>query len=375
MELLNAKQPSKEFLERFLTPGLFATKGYHIDAPKAGVKLDQNESPWDWPEHVKDAVLKRLRDLHWNRYPSPFADELVAKIAASIGVVESNILLGPGSNYLIALMLQTFSKKIKGKIVLARPSFALYETHCHYEDIPYEVWPLNEELEYDLKLLPELPAGSLVLFASPNNPVGNILPRSVLKDLLVRFPEVLFVGDEAYCEFADEPYTELLREHSNLMLIRTFSKTMGAAGIRLGYILAAANMIELLKKPRVPFLINQFSLAAASEVFDNPEMAKVFSQIVENAIRERGRVAEVLTREGQRLGFKVKVSQANFILLKWPSTDASTKVYQHLVSRGILVRNVAGAPGLAGCLRISIGTTAENDQLIAGFLALSPIEK
>ena len=367
MEQIQAKQPSKDFLERFFTPGLFTTKGYHIDAPLAGVKLDQNESPWDWPEYVKDSVLKRLKERPWNRYPSPFADELVTKIAKKIGIAESCILLGPGSNYLLALMLQTFSKKITGKIVLARPSFALYESQCNYEGIPYEVWPLNADLEYDVKLLPDLPAGSLVLFASPNNPVGNVLKRSALKQLLLDHPDVMFVGDEAYCEFADEPYTDLLREHGNLMLIRTFSKTMGAAGIRLGYILAGANVIELLKKPRVPFLINQFSLVSAAEVFDNPEMSQVFDQIVQNAIKERGRVAEALAKEGKRQGFAIKVSQANFILVRWPSTEASTKVYQHLVSQGILVRNVSAAPGLAGCLRISIGTTAENDRLIAGF--------
>lgn len=371
MEQMQAKQPSKEFLERFFTPSLFSTRGYHIDAPQAGVKLDQNESPWDWPDYVKDVVLKKLKERPWNRYPSPFADELVAKIAKKIGVAESCILLGPGSNYLIALMLQTFSKKIAGKIVLARPSFALYESHCQYEGIPYEVWPLTQDLEYDVKLLPDLPKGSLVLFASPNNPVGNILKRSTLKELLVKYPDVMFVGDEAYCEFADEPYTELLRDHANLMLIRTFSKTMGAAGIRLGYILAGANVIELLKKPRVPFLINQFSLVSATEVFDNPEMSKVFEQIVANAIKERGRVAEALSGESRRMGFTVKVSQANFILVRWPSTEASTKVYQHLVGLGVLVRNVSAAPGLAGCLRISIGTTAENDRLIAGFSSFS----
>lgn len=371
MEPIQPKLPSKEFLEHFFTPSLFTTRGYHIDAPLAGVKLDQNESPWDWPDDVKDAVLKRLRERPWNRYPSPFADELVEKIARKIGVVESSILLGPGSNYLIGLLLQTFSKKITGKVVLARPSFALYETHCQYEGIPYEVWPLNQDLEYDVKLLPALPPGSLVLFASPNNPVGNVLSRATLVELLVKHPDVMFVGDEAYCEFADEPYTDLLREHSNLVLIRTFSKTMGAAGIRLGYILGAANVIELLKKPRVPFLINQFSLVAASEVFDSPEMSSVFEKIVENAVKERKRVAIALTKEGQRLGFRVKESQANFVLARWSSTEASNKVYQHLVQQGILIRNVSGAPGLAGCLRISIGTSTENDRLIAGFSSFS----
>lgn len=364
------KQPSEAFLRQFMTPSIFSARGYHIDTLNGDVKLDQNESPWDWPDAVKDAVLSKLRSMPWNRYPSPFADELATKIAAKIGVDVKNVLLGPGSNYLIALVLQTFSKAITGKVVLARPSFALYESHCQYEGISYEPWLLNDDLEYDLKNLPELPKGSLVLFASPNNPVGNVLSRATLKDLLRKYPDVLFVGDEAYCEFADEPYTDLLADHENLLLIRTFSKTMGAAGVRLGYVVAGANVIELLKKPRVPFLINQFTLAAASEVLDNPSMAKVFDDIVQNAISERKRLSAALEREASRLNFKVKTSQANFMLLRWPRTEDSDRAYRRLMESGILVRNVSGAPGLAGCLRLSVGTESENDKLIAAFLAM-----
>jgi len=370
--LIHVKQPTEVFLRQFMTPSIFSAPGYHIDAPDVEVKLDQNESPWDWPDSVKDAVLSKLKARPWNRYPSPFADELAEKIAAKIKVDPKNILIGPGSNYLIALVLQTFAKAITGKVVLARPSFALYESHCQYEGIAYEPWLLNEDLEYDLKKMPQLTDGSMVLFASPNNPVGNVLSRSTLKSLLIQFPNVLFVGDEAYCEFADEPYTDLLAEHPNLLLIRTFSKTMGAAGVRLGYILAGANVIELLRKPRVPFLVNQFALVAATEVLDNPAMSKIFDDIVKNAISERKRVCHVLEAEGKRLNFKVKSSQANFILVRWPGTEASEVAYKHLIQAGILVRNVAGAPGLAGCLRISMGTGPQNDRLIRAFLSMSP---
>jgi histidinol-phosphate aminotransferase len=367
---MEIKQPSDGFLRQFMTPSIFSARGYHIDAPDVEVKLDQNESPWDWPEVVKDAVLQKLKSRPWNRYPSPFADELGEKIAKKLGVHAKNILLGPGSNYLIALVLQTFSKAMIGKVVLARPSFALYESHCQYEGITYETWQLNSDLEYDLEKLPTLPPGSLVLFASPNNPVGNVLPRTTLQKLMRQHPDVLFVGDEAYCEFAEEPYTDLLAEHSNLLLIRTFSKTMGAAGVRLGYIVAGENVIELLRKPRVPFLINQFTLVAAAEVLDNPAMAKIFDDIVKNAIHQRERVFKVLEREGARLNFRVKSSQANFLLLRWQNSEGAQVAYRHLMKAGILVRDVSAAPGLAGCLRISIGTEPENDRLIKAFLSL-----
>lgn len=368
--MIVAREPDQQFLEQFLTPSLFTSRSYHIDAPSVEVKLDQNESPWDWPDEVKDSVLAKLKEKSWNRYPSPFGDELAAKIATKVGVDIKNILLGPGSNYLLALVLQTFSKKIKGKVVLARPSFALYESQCQYEGIAYEVWPLNSDLEYDVALLPALPKGSMVVFASPNNPVGNVLSRSVLKTLLSTHPDVLFVGDEAYCEFSDEPYTELLKEHSNLLLVRTFSKTLGAAGVRLGYVLGGANMIELLRKPRVPFLINLFTLVAAEEVMSSASMSKIFEDIIANAVSERTRVAASLNAQAARLNFTVKSSQANFLLVRWPSSEQSKVAYDYLIRSGILVRNVSGAQNLEGCLRISIGTTPENDRLIASFLSM-----
>lgn len=368
-----ALEPSQIFLERFMTPSLFKARGYHLDSPDVEIKLDQNESPWDWPDSVKDIVLAKLKERHWNRYPTPFADDLAAKIAAKVGVETKNILLGPGSNYLIGLILQTFSRAIKGKVVLARPSFPLYESHSQYEGISYDVWPLNADLEYDISLLPKLQPGSMLIFASPNNPVGNILSRDVLKKLLRENPDVLFVGDEAYCEFSDEVYTDLLGEFSNLILVRTFSKTLGAAGVRLGYILGAANVIELLRKPRVPFLLNQFTLVAANEVMENKAMAKVFDEIIANALKERDRVYEALSRECKRLKFSVKPSRANFLLLRWADNAGSSHAYQHLLTSGILVRNVSGAAGLAGCLRISIGTGPENDRLIKSFATMEPV--
>lgn len=365
--MINVREPSQTFLEQFMTPSLFTARSYQLEEVHVDVKLDQNESPWDWPDEVKDIVLAKLKSRPWNRYPSPFADDLAAKIAHKLGVAPANILLGPGSNYLIAVVLETLSKAIKGKVIITRPSFPLYESHSQYEGISYEVWPLNADLEYDLSLLPKLTPGSMLIFASPNNPVGNVLSRSTLKKLLTDNPDVLFVGDEAYCEFADEPYTDLLAEHPNLLLIRTFSKTLGAAGVRLGYILGGANIIELLRKPRVPFLLNQFTLVAANEVMENPSMAKIFDEIIKNAIRERERVFASLTKESSRLGFTVKPSQANFLLLRWLSNTGSDAAYQHLLSASILVRNVSKAPGLQGCLRVSIGTGPENDRLLRAF--------
>jgi histidinol-phosphate aminotransferase len=371
-------RPDATWLQGYLSKTITKAMPYKIDTRQVAIKLDQNESPWDLPPHLKQRVLDKLAQYAWNRYPSAFGDEIAEKLAAYLGVPANALLLAPGSNYLISLVLTVFGKGFTkhpsehegGKLVIARPSFPLYESHCQYDGIPYETWDLNDDLEYDLKKLPELTPGSMVVFASPNNPVGNVLPRRVLEQLLAAHPTTLFVGDEAYVEYASEPYTELLGRYSNLILLRTFSKTMGAAGVRLGYVLGAPEYIEPLRKMRVPFLLNYFTLACAEVLLEGREMQDHLAQIQKNAIRERDRVFDGLAAEAGRLGYSVKRSEANFLLVRWHDHSAAQKAYDSLVHRGILVRNVSRGPGLAGCLRVTLGDERENDQLMAAFRAL-----
>lgn len=371
---LNPRTPDLSWLEAYLVPSIIDAAPYKIDTPDVTVKLDQNESPWDLPAAVKARVLKRLGDMPWNRYPPAFADELAAKIAAYAGVSEGSVLLGPGSNYLISLILSVFSKGISqgngGRLVIARPSFPLYESHCRYEGIPYDLWPLNDALDYDVSLLPELTPGSMVIFASPNNPVGNTLPKKTLADLLTKYPSTLFIADEAYFEYASEPYTDLLSQFSNLLLLRTFSKTMGAAGVRVGYVLGASIYLEFLKKLRLPFLLNHFSIACADILLDEGEMQAHLEKIKSNAIQQRTLVYDELTLVAAKQNFMVKRSEANFLLVRWPTQDKAMAAYQHLIRNGILVRNVSGAPGLTGCLRVTLGNETENQALIKAFITL-----
>ena len=147
------KAPDPGWLASLVTPSLVGAAPYKIDTPKVSIKLDQNESPWDLPLALKKKVVSRLIERPWNRYPPAFADDLAAKVADYAGVDAKSVLLGPGSNYLVSLALSIFSKGVAkgGKVVIARPSFPLYESHCQYEGIPYEPWTLDENLEYDVK--------------------------------------------------------------------------------------------------------------------------------------------------------------------------------------------------------------------------------
>jgi len=362
--VITPKDPPGANLGSYLPETLLETRRFHVDTPQVAVKLDQNESPWDWSTELKARVLKKLEKTAWNRYPTAYAEDLAAQVAAYAGVPANAVLLAPGSNYLVALVLSTFTRRIKGKVVIAQPSFLLFELHCRNEGIPYELWPLDDDLEFDLGRMPELPPGSMVIFASPNNPVGNWLARQDLDGLLTQHPDVLFVADEAYFEFSAEPYTELLARHSNLLILRTLSKALGAAGVRLGYCLGSPLYIAELSKVRLPFLLNLFTLTAAEEVLTDPRLIDYFLARVDELIAERRRVYAALKGLSKAAGFTVKDSAANFLLLRWPTAEASQVAYRSLIDHGVLIRNVSAGPRLAGCLRASIGTKKDNDLLL-----------
>ncbi len=362
--VLQPKSPDMNWLGAYFQPSLLAAKPYKIDAPQGiTIKLDQNESPWDWPVQLKDKILARLKNLEWNRYPESMAASLAEILAQYVGVKPECLITSPGSNHLIALILDALGRRLPGKVVIARPSFALFESHCHYAGIPFESWDLDENLCYQRERLPALPDGSLVVFASPNNPTGTGLPKAEFRALLKEFPKVLFLADEAYYEFDDEPYTDLLGEFSNLLILRTLSKTMGAAGVRLGYAIGSPELISLLTKLRLPYLLNHFTMEAARVMLTDPDMKEFVARNIENARSERERVFKGLQSIDCN-GMKVINSKANFLLMRWPNQADTDRVYKGLVAQGILLRNVSGGPGLKGCLRVSIGTAQENDAFL-----------
>lgn len=361
---VHPKKPEQEWLNQYFSPGLLSTAEYHLDTPKVKVKLDQNESPWDWTDDLKEKILEKVKLKSWNRYPESHGDALQRLLSEYVGVPAECLLTGPGSNHIISLIINDMARNVKGKVVIAQPTFALFEMYCKFADIQYETWKLNQDFEYELANLPELPAKSLVIFASPNNPTGTSLDIDMLRQLLLDYPDSLFLADEAYFEFNDQPYIDLLRDHSNLMILRTMSKTMGAAGVRLGYLIASEAIIAQLRKVRMPFLLNHFAMEAANVMLSDPEIQTFIQGNIDNAISERERVRNALKPLGQRGGFRVIPSLANFLLVQWDSQKACQRAYENMIEYGVLVRNVSKGPGLNACLRVSIGTQKENNFLI-----------
>ena len=363
--MIEPKKPRQDWLESYFCPTLREAKAYHIDTPEVRIKLDQNESPWDWPEQYKKQILDAVSQKSWNRYPEPYGDRLHELVGAYAGVPASCVLTGPGSNMLIALILDAMGRHLKGDCIVARPSFSLFEMHCRYAGISYKPWHLNENLDYDPQALADLPAGSLVVFASPNNPTGSVLAKTEFEALLKAHPESMFFADEAYFEFNYEPYVDLLRDFDNLLILRTFSKTMGAAGVRLGYAIGSESLITELRKLRLPYLLNHFAMQAAQVILTEAKMKDFVQQNIDNVCFERDAMAKSLEDMADEKGFWVKNSKANFILVRFGDQKRCQDFYQHLIKESILIRNISGGPGLAGCLRISIGKPEENKALVA----------
>ena len=366
MDKIIPKNPESSWLEGYFYPSLLKANAYKIDAPTVDVKLDQNESPWDWPKHLKDKILTQVAEKEWNRYPEPMGEELHQRLSDYVGVPAECLLTTPGSNLMISLVFDAMTRNLNGKVVIARPSFALFEMHLNYSGVEYETWDLDENFEYQVDKLPALPEGSFVVFASPNNPTGSSLSPETLEGLLKNNPKTMFLADEAYYEFNDQPFTPLLKDYSNLLIMRTMSKTMGAAGVRLGYLLGSSDVMAQIRKLRLPFLLNHFSMEAAKVILSDPEMQDFVQKNIENAVSERDRMWSVLNDKSAG-AFKVFNSKANFLLMQWPDNDACNQAYQRLIEKGVLVRNISKGPGLTGCLRVSVGTQEENDVFLSAF--------
>ena len=279
------------------------------------IKLDQNESPFDWPEEVKEKTIQNLKSEAWQKYPEPFDESLNQKLADYVGVKPEQVVTGAGSNYLITILMNCLCRHLRGKTIIAEPSFPLYALHSRYEGMPYEVWP-QIDFDYDISTLPVIPDHSVIMFASPNNPAGNILKSKDLELLLQENPTSIIVADEAYYEFNDESYIELFKKHENLIIMRTLSKTLSSAAIRFGYILCHENIKNQLLKMRLPFILNKFTLASIHALLDSPDAMKTMLSNAKKLVGWRDNLYQKLTEISKKHPFKTYPSKANFYCYK-----------------------------------------------------------
>lgn len=323
------------------------------------VKLNQNENPYDLPADLKEELLAVFRDLPFNRYPREHPDRLAAALADRLGVTLESVLVANGSNelsYLLGLCLLREGTPV----VMPRPMFSLYEKVARLYAADLTAVPPRPDLSFDAEALREAvlrvrPA--LTVLTSPNNPTGTVLRFEEIESI-VDAAEGIVVVDEAYVEFNEErPATELLPKYPNLLVMRTFSKALGLAGLRIGYLVGDPELLAEFRKARLPFVVDVMAEATALRLLDRPDLVEAR---VKELKASRKEIEETL--RGMP-GMRVIPSQANFVIFG-PALEPA-EVMARLAGAGVLVRDVSGYPELRGFLRVNAGTPSENRAFLA----------
>ncbi|MFP5289210.1 MAG: aminotransferase class I/II-fold pyridoxal phosphate-dependent enzyme [Thermoanaerobaculia bacterium] len=333
-------------------PEVRRLSAYHLDLTPCRHKLDQNEVPWDLPRRIKLAVAEGLLDTDWARYPDFHGDALRRDLGKLHGWPWEGILVGNGSNELLSTTLEALAGP--GTEVLGvEPTFGLYRMFVMRSGaVPRFLMRSDltrpslfmDELEAEVERNPRRP----VLLCTPNNPTGDALPPEWLAALLERLEGPLLL-DNAYGEFCRFDYRPLLHKYPHLVLFRTFSKAWSLAGMRLGYLMARPALVSELIKVKLPYNLGHAAVLAGRAVLAEEEEEKRRVRIL---VARRAQWARMLAEEG----FEVFPSEANFLLIRCASPDKALEVRDGLAARGIRIRDVGHYPGLANCLRVSVGS-------------------
>ncbi len=264
-----AALPTADAALALIKPRVRALAAYTLQAPEARRKLNQNESPFDVPAAIKDAVWARVRDAAWNRYPSFTPVELLARLAERHGWTPDGVLVGNGSNELIQATLAV--TVAEGSVVVTPvPTFTLYRLLSEVYGGRHVGVPFSADFAFDIPALIRAAvtaAARVVVVNSPNNPTGTPLPEGAVERLL-RETEALIVVDEAYQDFGGPTAIPLLAGHARLVVLRTFSKAMSLAGLRFGYALAHPAVAREIAKAKLPYNVNRVTLTAAHAALD-----------------------------------------------------------------------------------------------------------
>ncbi len=336
-----------KLLNQLLRPTIKGLKPYSSARDEytgeSAVLLDANENPFNEP---------------YNRYPDPYQRKVKEKIATLKGVAAAHIFLGNGSDEPIDLLFRAFCEPAVDNVVSIDPTYGMYQVAADINNVEIRKVLLTDTFQLDVPaLLKAVDDRTKLLFlCSPNNPTGNCLGSADIELLLNQF-EGIVVLDEAYIDFAPgQSFLNRLDEFPNLVILQTFSKAWGMAGIRLGMAFAAPELIGVLSKIKYPYNINVLTQQKALELLASE---KQVNYSIEKLVSERGLLADEL----KKFSFVQKVypSDANFILVK---TDGPKEIYNFLVEKKIIIRDRSTVSLCEGCLRMTVGSPAENSLLL-----------
>ena len=342
-----------------IKPSVRALRAYTLEPHRASIKLNQNENPWDAPARIKEEVLRRFAARNWSRYPDFIPTSLHQQLARFAGWKPDGVIAGNGSNELIQAVLMVTMGAGK-RVLICEPTFMLYRQVATVLDGTVGTVSLMPDLKYDSDALLnaiETRQPDVTIICSPNNPTGCVIDQTALRSILTASHGIVVI-DEAYHEFAGRSVVPLLNDHANLVVLRTFSKAMAYAALRVGYLLAAPDLVREIGKAVLPYNLNVFSQIAAEVAMENYDSE--LRPLVKQIVAERDRLFEELSRID---GLTPVESEANFITVKSEATDP-TRIFADLLQRDILIRDVSGYPMLRQYFRFSVGTPEENDRLL-----------
>ena len=299
-----------------------------------------------------------------NRYPDPHQKALKSRISEIKGIAAGSLFLGNGSDEAIDLVYRVFCEPGESNTVSIAPSYGMYEVAAAMNDVEFRKVQLRPDFSMDTEaMLAATDSKTRLMFiCSPNNPTGNSFPAEQIEELLERFGGVI-VLDEAYIDFSVRPsLASLVKRYPNLIVLQTLSKAWGMAGLRIGLAIADPAVIALMSKVKYPYNINVLAQKMALMKLDEAAKDKAVAEIV----GQRFRLEKELRKCPEVKG--IYSSDANFLLVRFDNPD---EVYGRLLAGGVIVRNRSKVSGCEGCLRITVGTPAENDRLLR--LLASPV--
>ena len=335
-------------LKELTRPNIWALKPYssardEYNGAAASVFLDANENPYNLPH---------------NRYPDPLQRDLKAELTRIKQVKAENIFLGNGSDEAIDLVFRAFCEPGVDNVVAIDPTYGMYKVCADVNNVEYRKVLLDDAFQFtaDALLAATDEHTKLIFLCSPNNPTGNDLLRSEIEKTLAAFSGLVII-DEAYNDFSSAPsFLQQLDKYPNLVVFQTFSKAWGCAAIRLGMAFASAEIISIFNKIKYPYNVNQLTQQQALSILQRYDEIEGW---VKELIAERGRLMDAFST--LTCVKEIFPSDANFFLAR--VTDAGA-IYNYLVAKGIIVRNRSSISLCGNCLRVTVGTPAENKTLL-----------
>jgi histidinol-phosphate aminotransferase len=318
------------------------------------IKLNTNENPYGPSPRVVEALKDEASDA-LRLYPDPNADRLKEAVASRFQVTPRQVFVGNGSDEVLA---HTFLALLKHSLPLLFPdiTYSFFPTYCRLYDVQYRTVPLTDDFRIDLEAYLRPNGG--IIFPNPNAPTGRLVSVEAIEGLLQRNAESVVVVDEAYIDFGGESAVELVRRHSQLLVIQTLSKSRSLAGLRVGFAIGHPELIEALERVKNSFNsypLDRFAIAGAVMALEDQAY---FEQTRDVIIRTRGR----LVKDLGALGFDVLPSAANFVFTRHPGKDAG-ELARRLRELSIIVRHFK-QPRIDQFLRITIGTDEECRALV-----------